>query len=141
MLSINDLAASTMVGTAPHMGEPNLILFCNRASGTYTLDNVGNRKPVITMEELRLSAKESKSQKIIELKGGSAKTIYLVGRLITPKLLPDWLSVKSRHKAQLIYPNKTVNGQFEFDLTPTHRVEEYNNIRGDYIKGFFMEVV
>jgi hypothetical protein len=143
MMDIATLVKHTMVGNVPHMGEPNLKLFCSIPTGNYTTDSVGNRKPVYSEVILIASVREDDYKPGRQnLSGATIEKLDVIGRLVSPLLLPVGVDHKKRYKAELT-DNATgliKKGEFEFLPIVQNRVSNYSQIRGSSIKGSFVEI-
>lgn len=142
-MNIGSLIKQTFLGTAPHMGEPNLKLFCLKPTGQFNFDSVGNKRPVYQEIIIELSVREDKlARNQVPPDGATIKGQSLLGRFVNPKLAPNWLSCKQRYKAELIdiATKLVIEGEFEFDVLVQHRIPEFNDARGSFAKGLFVEI-
>lgn len=133
-----------MIGSAPHMGEANIRLTCERPTGNFISDAVGNSRPEVTEEIILLSLREDKESRMRPSpEGGNIKQSPMIGRTVNPKILPIWISTKKRYKAEKLdlvnSDNQPVIGEFEFDIVTQHRDKTYTELRGSLVKGFFIE--
>ncbi len=142
-MNISALIKQTMIGTSPHMGGANLKLICQQPTGNYTADSVGNRRQVYQEEIILLSVREDRDARNLNPPDGAiVKSQFLLGRFVSPKLAPTWLSNKQRYKAELIDAASGVvkKGEFEIDVLIQHREPAFTAARGSFIKGSFIEV-
>ncbi len=134
-----------MIGTSPHIGEANIRLTCERPTGNFVLDSIGNSRPETTEEIILLSLREDKEPRVRPSpEGGSVKQSPMIGRAVNPKILPTWLSIKKRYKAEKLdlvdSNNQPIVGEFEFDIVTQNRSRTYTELRGSLVKGLFVEI-
>jgi hypothetical protein len=147
---INSLIKRTIKSIpAPHFGtKPNLTLYFELGLGVFVEDESGNLVEQTTPEICQASVRQDSNNKEYELPGSIGLTsLVLIGRCISPKILPIALTPDSKCKATLFHyvdseadPVGSVDGNFTFIPVIQNRYPAFNEHMGTKIKGYFSTV-
>jgi hypothetical protein len=124
---------------SPYMGEPNLTLQFDIGSGVFVADSLGNPIEETAITTILASARIAKDAKQQQLDGQiGQQDIPMVGRFVSPKLLPITIGLENTAIAELkdLKSLQIIRGVFRFLPVAQDRFPAVTAQMGMKFKGY-----
>lgn len=127
------------------MGHPlkkyvNLTLTLKIPGKSFSINpETGNEEPTTSTTKLLKCTVEAISSSQRQYPGLNAHALYLDGFMVEPKKLPVEVKLNERLNAKFLdpYTNRSIEGEFIFDLVDQPRFKAVSKVLGNSIKGWF----